>query len=349
MDRSSAGIVGVLLGAALGCASSTQPAVSAAARELHGVDCPDDRVEVLETRDTDDDTLYVVDACGKKLELTKGYALPQRKSDLGEYSAESGFELPEGMRSSVPGGVTAIVRKKIQRWCRPASDPNAIAYSAGSLDECRAQLEKNVLPVGTQPGENGEPDIYWFALGKHVFTVREAFSSAGAPARQVAARTTPHSNWDERIWYARIELGTGYLNTSRVSTEGGSFHFRPQFGLKVNNDLAFGVATANHVGFANEIPLLYEIGLATSYYPIPEAGLRLEGAVSASFLKFADREYGDAGPLFSAAIGYDDGARKKNNTGKWSGAGLSVRGFYATFPGDDDATSVALYLSWYSW
>ena len=318
--------------AALGCASSTQPAVSAAVRELYGVDCPDDRVQVLETHDTEGDTLYVVDACGKKLEVIKGYAIPERKSDLAEYSAESGFELPPGMKGSVPGDVIAVVRNKVQHWCRAAAG-DAIAFYRDSPAECRAHLAKLVAPIGTQPGENGEPDIYWFALGKYVFTVQESFSSAGAPEKQVAAKTTPTFKRDERIWYARVELGIGYLTTSRVSTEGGSFHFRPQFGLKVNNDLAFGLATANHIGFSNDIPILYELGLATSYYPIPNAGLRLEAAVSASWLRFADNsDYSDAGPLYSAAIGYDDGARSKNATGRWSGAGLTVRGFYATSP-----------------
>ena len=353
VDRRIVGAVCVMWGGvAFGCASSTQPAVSAAVRELHGVDCPDDGVRVLETRDTEDDTIYVVDACGKKLELTKGYSIPERKRELSQYSAESGFEFPPDMQRSVPAGVTAVVRKKVQRWCRagaPDGNPDAIAYYSDSPAECRARLEKNVAPIGTQRGEKGEPDIYWFALGEHVFTVQQSFSSLGAPEKQVAAKTTPTFKRDERIWYARIELGIGYLTTSRVSTEGGSFHFRPQFGLKVNNDLAFGLATANHIGFSNDIPVLYELGLATSYYPIPNAGLRLEAAVSASWLKFADsNNYSDAGPLYSAAIGYDDGARSKNATGHWSGAGLTLRGFYATLP-SDDATSVALYLSWYSW
>lgn len=337
-------------GTALGCAS-TPPAVSVAVRELHGVDCPDDRVRVLETRYAEDDTIYIVDACGEKLELTKGYALPERKSELSEYSAESGFDFPQGMRKSVPAEVIAIVRKKVQRWCRAGTpdNPDAIAYTSDSPDECRARLEKNTVPVGTQPGARGEPDIYWFALGEHVFVVQQSFSSSGAQRKQVAAKTTTTPKRDERIWYARIELGGGYLNTSRATTEGGSFHFRPQFGPKVSNDLAFGLATAYHIAFSNEIPALYEAGLATSYYPVPNSGFRLEAAVSASWLRFADTDYSDAGPLFSAAIGYDDGARIKNTTGRWSGGGLVLRGFYATFPYGKDATSVSLYLSWYSW
>ena len=333
--------------AGLGCASSTQPAVSAAVRELHGVDCPDDRVRVLETRGQGNDTLYVVDACGKELELIKGYAIPERKSELAENSSETGFELPPGMHGSVPGDVTAVVRNKVQHWCR-AGAGDAIAFYRDSPAECRAYLAKILAPIGTQPGENGEPDIYWFALGKFVFTVQQSFSSAGAPEKQVAAKTTPTFKRDERIWYARIELGLGYLTTSRPSSDGGSFHFRPQFGVKVNNDLAFGLASANHIAFSDDIPALYEIGLATSYYPIPNAGLRLEAAVSASWLRFADTRYSDAGPLYSAAIGYDDGARSKNATGHWSGFGLTLRGFYATLP-SDNATSAAFYLSWYSW
>jgi hypothetical protein len=351
VDRGSAVAVCITLGASFGCASANQPAVSAAARELSGVDCPDEQIEVLETRDSGADTLYVVDACGQKLELKKGYAIPERKSGLSEYSSESGFELPQGMQSWVPAPITDIVRKKVQGWCRdgrPDGNPDAIAFYGDSPAECRARLSNALKAIGTEPGKNGEPDIYWFSLGKYVFTAQESFSSSGAPAKQVAARTRPSSQRNEQIWYARIELGVGYLTTSRVMSDGGSFHFRPQFGLKVNNDLAFGLATANHIAFSDDIPILYEIGLATSYYPVPDSGFRLEGAASASWLRFADTDYGDAGALFSAAIGYDGGARSKNATGQWSGFGVALRGFYATYP-RDDAMSVAAYFGWYSW
>jgi hypothetical protein len=351
VNRGNAGIVGILLGgAALGCASSTQPAVSAAARELHGVDCPDERIEVLETRDEEDDTLYVVDACGRKLELTKGYAIPERNSDLSEYSAESGFEFPQRIERTVPEGVTAVVRKKAQHWCRAVTpeNPDAIAFHGDSPDDCRDRLAKNVIPIGTERGENGEADIYWFAIGKYFFTVRESFSSSAAPQKQVAAKTTPTFKRNERTWYARLELGGGYLTTSRVMSDGGSFDIRPQFGPKISNDLAFGLATAYHIAFSNDLPVVYEAGLATSYYPIPNSGLRLEAALSASWLRFADTDYSKGGPLFSAAIGYDDGARSKNTAGRWGGGGLTLRGFHASLP-HDEATSVALYLSWYSW
>lgn len=341
----------MLAGAAFACASSTQPAVSHAVRELRGIDCPDDRVRVLETRDLDDDTLYVVDACGKKLELTEGYAIPERKSDVTEYSAESGLELPPGIRSSVPGDVTDIVRKKVQRWCRTVgrdADPDAIAFTADSLEQCRARLANGLTPLGTQPGEHGEPDIYWFAIGRYVFTARQSFSSAGAPEKHVVANTRPNPKYEPRIWYARLELGIGYLTTSRISTEGGSMHVRPQLGLKLNDYVAFGLVTAYHLGFADDFPLLYEIGVPVSYYPFAETGLRLEASVSAAWLRFAETEFTKGGPLYSVAISYDEGARRKNTTGSWSGVGLTVRGFYASLPGPDVA-SAALYLSWWSW
>ena len=337
--------------AGFGCASSTQPAVSAAVRELHGVDCPDDRVVVLETRDAGDDTTYVVDACGKKLEVTRGYALPARQSELSEYSAESGFDLPQGMHGAVPSKVTAVVRAKVQRWClerAPEANADAIYYHSDSPDECRARLAKSLAPLGTQAGENGEPDIYWFALGKHIFTVQESFSSDGADQKRVAAKTTDSSKKDERLWYARVELGGGYLTTSRPLSDGGSFHFRPQFGVKVSNSLAFGLATANHIAFSDDLPGVYEAGLATSYYPIPNSGFRLEGALSASWIRFADRDYSGPGPLYSVSIGYDDGARSKKASGGQSGFALTARGFYATLP-TVDATSVALYLGWFAW
>ena len=352
MGRGIARVVCVkAFGVGLGCASSTQPAVSAAVRELHGVDCPDDRVQVLETRATEGDTIYVVDACGKKVELTKGYALPERKSQLSEYSAESGFELPEGMRREVPEEVTTVVRTKVQRWCRadaPDGSPEIIAFYADTPDECRARLANNVTPLGTEPGKHGEPDMYWFALGKYVFTVHQSFSSAGAPEKQVAAKTTPTSKRDARAWYSRVELGGGYLNTSRALTAGGSFHFRPQFGLKATHNLAFGLATAYHVGFSDDLPILYEAGLATTYYPFPSIGLRLEATVSASWLRFADEDYSDVGPMFSAGIGWDDFGSRRRPLDRQNDAEVTLRGFYATFP-NDDAVSVAVFLGWYWW
>lgn len=353
VDRGAVGVVCALVfGSGLGCASSTQPAVSAAARELHGIDCPDDGVKVLETRATEGDTTYVVDACGKELELTKGYAIPERKSQLSEYSAESGFEFPPGMQRTVPADVTAVVRSKVQRWCRAgAADENAdaIVFYADSLDECRARLSENVTPFGTEPGKHGEPDLYWFGLGKYVFTVHQSFSSAGAPAKQVAAKTPPTAQRDARVWYARIELGGGYFDTSRPTTAGGSFHMRPQFGVKVIPNLAFGLATANHIGFSDDIPGLYEAGLVTTYYPFPKEGFRLEATVAASWLRFADRDYSDAGPLFSAAIGFDDFTRRKRADDSASSACLSLRAFYGTVPNDIDVVSGAFYLGWFWW
>jgi hypothetical protein len=354
-NRGRVGVVGVfgalVFGSGLGCASSTQPAVSAAVRELHDVDCPDDRVHVLETRDAGGDTIYVVDACGKKLEITKGYAVPERNSQLSEYSAESGFEFPERMQRTVPADVTEIVRTKVQRWCRPSSaegNPGEIVFYADSLDECRARLRGALTPFGTEPGNHGEPDVYWFGIGKYVFTVHQSFSSKSAPAKQVAAKTTPTSKRDARVWYARVELGGGYLDTSRPSTAGGSFHIRPQFGVKVIPNLAFGLATANHIAFSDDIPILYEAGLVTTYYPFPKEGLRLEATVSGSWLRFADTDYAEGGPLFSAAIGFDDFARRKKAGDTMSDACVSIRGFYATAP-DDDAVSVAFYLGWFWW
>lgn len=354
VERGVVGVVCVMaaVGAGLGCATSTQPAVSAAARELYDVDCPDERVKVLETRASEGDTIYVVDACGTKLELTKGYALPERKSQLSEYSAESGFDFPEGMQRSVPVEVTAVVRTKVQRWCRagaPEGSAEIIAFYADSLDECRARLAKAVTPLGSVPGKHGEPDMYWFSFGKYVFTVQQSFSSAGAPEKQVAAKTPPASEPEATMWYARIELGGGYFDTSRPSTAGGSFHMRPQFGVKVIPNLALGLATANHIGFSNEIPGLYEAGLAINYYPFPKEGFRLEASVSGAWLRFADRDYSGAGHLFSAAIGFDDFTGRKKASDRASGLCVSLRGFYGTVPYDTDVVSGALYLGWNWW
>jgi hypothetical protein len=80
VDRGIVGVACVTLGgAAFGCASSTQSAVSTAIRDLNGIECPDENVRILETRDADDDTVYVVDACGKRVEIVKGLALPESR------------------------------------------------------------------------------------------------------------------------------------------------------------------------------------------------------------------------------------------------------------------------------
>src|SRR6186713_712062 len=81
-----------LVFAALACACAStppRPALSAPVRELKGVSCPEDRIVVLDTRTVEDDTVYVLDACGTKVEVGRGLAVPMRQSEVSIISAEN--------------------------------------------------------------------------------------------------------------------------------------------------------------------------------------------------------------------------------------------------------------------
>jgi len=336
---------------AVGCASSTQPAVSGAVRELHGVDCPDDGVQVLDTRDAGEDTIYVVDACGKKLEITQGFAIPERKSQLSEFSAESPLELPKDFKRVVPGGVTDAVRHKVPHWCRAPSreNPDAIAFSGQTLAECRARLLESLNPIGTEPGPYGEADIYWFMLGKYVFTVRQSFSTAGAPDRQVATKTTPSFKRKEQIWYARAMVGPGYLVTTGAGSSyaGGSFGLHGEVGLKVTSDLAFGFLWSGHRGLTSDSnqPYILENALAADYFPVSENGFHLGANAGIGLVAYGFDGYSSVGAVVGGTLGYDFGSRSKERKGNWSGFSMALHGFYLF----DDAGGGKLYLGWYAW
>lgn len=70
MTRATHSVLRELSGAAaavisIAC-SPSRPMLSSAVHDVKGVDCPEERIQVLDTRSQDGDTVYVLDACGKQ-------------------------------------------------------------------------------------------------------------------------------------------------------------------------------------------------------------------------------------------------------------------------------------------
>src|SRR5688572_26351492 len=77
------------------CASGgSRPVLSGAVRDVAGVSCEEERIQVVDTRERDSDTVYLLDACGKRVEIAQGLAVPARKSEVTTISAENPFERP---------------------------------------------------------------------------------------------------------------------------------------------------------------------------------------------------------------------------------------------------------------
>src|SRR5262249_35812342 len=136
-------------------------------------------------------------------------------------STETPLELPKTLESGVPRGIASTVRMQIEGWCRlraqpPASSDSIAFYSETEAERagCRERVGKLLRPIGVEPGAYGEADIYWFELGQYVFTVRESLHLVDKPSKSVAMTTSPNLRRKEKFWYARGELGGGYLTAS---------------------------------------------------------------------------------------------------------------------------------------
>ena len=102
------------------------------------------------------------------------------RADEGPFGERVGErdELPPGMLGSVPrDGPSGSL--PVQHWCRAGSEATRLPSTATRPPN--AELTSRLSgPFAPSPARTGEPDIYWFALGKFVFTVDESFSTDGA-------------------------------------------------------------------------------------------------------------------------------------------------------------------------
>jgi hypothetical protein len=340
------------------CRGSPPPALSGVARDLAGVECPEENIVVLETLTDGDDTVFVVDACGKRLRIVQSLAVPTKNTELLANSAETPLELPNTLGGTVPGGIVRIVRAKVEGWChlraRPPEGSQTIAFfseTPAEQAECRERVAAMLRPMGVEPGAYGEADVYWFELGQYVFVVRESLHLADKPDKSVAMTTSPNLKRKERWWYGRLELGGGYLTASGGRDfDGATLSVRPELGAKLTSDLALGLAVTNHRGLTidsqGDYPNLFELGLVGVYYPIQHAGLHLDVLVSAVSLGDNFGDDSEGGTLVGGAVGFDLGSRSKGQDAtSWTGATFTLRGFYTTH----EAAGFEFHGGLYAW
>jgi hypothetical protein len=351
-----------------GCASTgPRPEFSRPVRDIKGVDCPEERIEVVETSERGSDIVYRLDACGTNVEIARGLAVPSKKSEI---NAENPTDPPPDMQPSVPGSATFVVREKVQAWCvrtsEPKVDPEAISFPVetdAKLAECRTRLADQLQPIGTHRDKESGLETYWFALGEYRFTVYEAVYEP-SDTRAIRRRPLDENPADvearqarrERIgrpWFGRFEFGGGYAH--HQSQSGGSVDVRSELGAKITPDLGLGLFGGLHWAFARRLDdttRTWDLGFVLPYYPVSGSGLRVDVSGGVAFLNHhpedAESGFSDAGPVAGAGIGYDIGARKQRTPGNdWTGFALTLRGFY-TFS-EHPLSAVILDAGLYAW
>jgi hypothetical protein len=350
------------------CASGgSRPVLSGAVRDVAGVSCEEERIQVVDTREREGDTVYVLDACGKRVEIAQGLAVPARKSEVTTISAENPFERPPNVTREMPREKTNAVREKVQGWCMRKGegpvDPEAFAFyhsTDAELAECRERLAKLLEPIGTDRDEETGQETYWFMVGQYLFTATEVLydpSDARATRRsrveegpEEAHARQARKDRSGRFWFGRIELGSGFV-AHRTFT-GGSIDIRTELGVKVAPDVGFGLVAGPHwaiFGDGERKSRISEIGVVLPFYPIAGEGLRIDASGGLALLSYDFLGADETGPLIGAGIGYDFGARaRKVKDDGWSGFGLTLRGFYAS-PGGYATVAGILEGGGYAW
>ena len=358
---------------AIACASTPpRPALSGPVHDLNGVNCPEERIRVLDTRTVEDDTVYVLDACGKRVEVGRGLAVPMRQSEVSVISAENELTRPSGMEPQVAPGVVAMVKRKVQRWCvlesASAPDASAMQYRKKTneeLEECQKHLANLLRPFGTERDPETGEESYTFTVGQFLFTVKEALYDArgtsGAGGKRVAVPTEalpederPHKAANKRIWFGHVELGLGMISNAASSGDYASvsWHTHTAIGLKATPDLGFGFVVGTSMGIAEQQgamrPHVFEIGAGIVYDPTDE-GFHLDANASVGALSYGFEQNYESGPLFGAGIGYHGGERrKKQDVSAWSGFGVDLRGMY-TFTDRHETFAISLAGGMHAW
>jgi hypothetical protein len=363
--------------AQLGCASAPTPKIEPAVARYAGKGCRTSDVHVRSTRQVEGDTVYVVDACGSVFELERGLALPVRRKELSEITAENPLELPSRVKRVMPDGVVEIMRRKVQRWCvlgppDPEAAERVVFYSATPEEHahCQARLAQSLTPLGTEIDLETNGEVYWFSLGQYVFTTTESLyepppehrsiaSAApdsprrlklhrGEPGAARAARDAPSA------FFGRVELGLGYLHYDdpEAPYDGIAWNTYVEAGGKLTRDVGLGARLATHWGLAapqvDQQPHVLDIALASTFYPDPDAGFVLQAHAGCATLAYG-YDFENLGPSFGGSLGADFGDRgKAKSADNWTGSSLQLRGTVSEID-DRWLQNVGLYVGIYFW
>lgn len=140
---------------------------ASAVREIHGVNCPARRIEIDSEKRIGDARVYVLDACGAKVELEEGLEIPSSFGELEPLSAEEMASLAGGLSKLHLRGTPTSVRTKVAVWCSEES----ARLEGESVAACQQRLPREVRPLGTDIQEKRENE-YWFALRNRAFSAR---------------------------------------------------------------------------------------------------------------------------------------------------------------------------------
>jgi hypothetical protein len=213
--------------------------------ETHDVRCPEREIEVDKKKNVGFSTVYVLDACGAKVELEHGLEIPESFSSINQLSSEEIADLRQSLRQS-PVTALQTVKRKVVAWCTEGD-----ALLAGESEaQCESRLAAALVPIGSDSLPDGEME-YWFQLGDRAFVAKagwqrpacenlsltdtpEACRCRGAAGcaelddQRTAAVTRSaapekiekegaRASWP--VLYARAELGFGYLQANLEGRE----------------------------------------------------------------------------------------------------------------------------------
>ena len=134
-----------------------------AVEQIHGVTCSESEIAIDEQRQFGAARVYVLDACGRKLEIEEGLALPASYSELDVLSAEEMTQLAGNLAKS-HFVVTPSIEMQVAAWC----EEEGARRDGETIAQCRLRLPRALQPIGVEEREDGSVDI-WFKLGDRAF------------------------------------------------------------------------------------------------------------------------------------------------------------------------------------
>jgi hypothetical protein len=276
----------VVVIAAAGClpvqAKQTKQAkLASAVREVHGVNCPAKRIEIDSERRFGGALVYVLDACGAKVEIEEGLEIPESFAELDLLSEEEMASLAGGLSKLYVRGTPASVQARVSAWCSEES----ARLEGESVAACQQRLPREVRPLGADIQEKRETE-YWYAVGNRAFLARtglyrpacnhlvlddtpEACRCRGETGcaelddkRQAAVRRAPkHDGRDDNeaasvvVPDGRSEFGISYLRTSVTGNEtyrGAGFGFATFAGVRVARVFAVAGGVSLQLGLKRQ-------------------------------------------------------------------------------------------------
>lgn len=159
-------IVGlVALFTVLGCQRHLARSVkfSKAVEAVYDISCPETRIDVEAQRDFGSERVYVLDACGTKVELEQGLRVPPSLTSIDPLTSEQITELRRQL-TFPHQALVPVVKQEIRAFCHEGD----ALMTGESPERCHARLSAALVPLG-RGRLPGDAEEHWFAIGQRAF------------------------------------------------------------------------------------------------------------------------------------------------------------------------------------